>query len=270
MKPNNNPKKPGFDRKRIDEIFAALPPLGSKEYLQHIKRTQATELPAQVLVRAYRQLPPGSPEANATLARLLGNYDRDGYLAPLRQAASYRLSERAWFGVDDLVAEAIGQIVDSLSGPRGKGADLAWSSFLHQRLEDAYRALDGRRGERQDPERAEPSLNEDGEFTDPLEAVPSEAAAATSWHGRAEGNDVEWLEAFVARELAKIPDDKIREVARDQFSATPSSMKELELRYGVDRFQIHRWRDIARTKIYGALQRQNERDIDISWLKSRP
>lgn len=269
MKPNNKPQQKTLDRKRVDELFEALPPLGSKEYLERIKQAPATELPAQVLVRAYRQLPIGSVEANATLSRLLGNYDRDGYLAPLWQAAKYRLSGRESFGVEDLVARAIEEIVETLGGPRGNGADTSWIAFLRQRLEDAYRSMVGRRGERQEPERAEPTANEEGEPVDALEQVASEQAAATDWHGRVEANNVDWLEQFVARELAKIPDDSIREVARNLFSAEPSSMKELEARYGVDRFQIYRWREIARTRIYAALQRQNERDIDISWLKAR-
>ena len=272
MKPDKNPKKPRLDRKRVDELFEALPPLGSTEYLEHIKHAPAHELPAQVLVRAYRQLVRAygeSREANATLARLLGNYERDGYLAPLWQAARYRISDRDWFGVEDLVARAIEEIVDTLAGPRGKGADTSWVAFLHQRLEDGYRAMVGRRGERQDVEKVGPMVNEDGELTDALEGVSSEAGAATDWHGRVEGNDAEWLEQFVARELARIPDNTIREVGRDQFSAEPSSMKELEQRFGVDRFQIRRWREIARTRIYAALQRQNERVIDISWLKAR-
>jgi hypothetical protein len=269
MKPPKKRKKRGTDQKRVDEIFDALPPLGSKAYLERIKHAPARELPAQVLVRAYRQLPPGSAEANATLTRLVGHYDRDGYLAPLWQAARYRISDRDWFGVEDLFARAIEEVVDTLGGPRGKGADTAWVAFLRQRLEDAYRAMVGRRGERQDVEKVEPLMNDEGELIDALEGVSSEAGAATPWHGRVEGNDVEWLEQFIARELARIPEETIREVGRDQFSAEPSSMKELEGRYGVDRFQIHRWREIARTRIYAALQRQNERDIDISWLKAR-
>jgi len=48
----------------------------------------------------------------------------------------------------------------------------------HQRLEDAYRALVGRRGERQDVQKAEPMPNEDGDVIDALDGVPSEAAAA--------------------------------------------------------------------------------------------
>jgi len=188
MKPNNKPQQPRLDRKRIEELFEALPPLGSKEYLERIKQAPATDLPAQVLVRAYRQLPVGSPEANATLSRLLGNYDRDGYLAPLWQAARQRVSGRDWFGVDDLVSVAIEEIVKSLGGPRGKGADTAWIAFLHQRLQDAYRAMVGRRGERQDVQKVEPTANEDGELVDALDHVHSEEAAATTWHGRVEGS----------------------------------------------------------------------------------
>lgn len=269
MKPEK-PRKPKLDQKRIDEIFKALPPLGSKNYLEHIKKARASELPAQVLVRAYRQLPRGSPEANATLARLLGNYDRYGYLAPLWQAAKYRLSDRDWFGPEDLVARAIEEIVSTLGGPRGKGADTAWVAFLHQRLEDAYRAMVGRRGERQDVEKVEPYLDEEsGKLVHPAEEIASDMAPATGWHGKVDENNTQWMEEFVARELAKIADDRIRGVARDLFSAQPSAMDALSERYGVDRFQIHRWREIARTKIYAALQRQNERDIDISWLKRR-
>lgn len=268
MKPSNRqPPKP--DRKRVDELFNALPPLGSREYLEHVRHAPASELPAQVLVRAYRQLPPGSPEANCTLMRLVGNYDRDGYLAPLWQAAKHRLSDRDWFGAEDLFAQAIEEIVITLGGARGKGADTAWVSFLRQRLEDAYRTLVGRRGERQDVEKTEPTQNEDGECIDALDGVPSDAAATLDWHGRVDGNDAEWLEGFIARELAKIPDETIRRVAHDCFGTEKHSMKQLETRYGVDRFQIRRWREIARTRIYAALQRQNERDIDISWLTVR-
>jgi DNA-binding Lrp family transcriptional regulator len=258
-----------LDHARIDAIFKALPPLGSKNYLKHLKEASARELPAQVLVRAYRQLPPGSPEASATLVRLLGDYDKTGYLAPVWNAARERISRRDWFGVEDLAASAIEEIVATLGGERGKGADTAWVSFCYQRVEDAYRAIVGRRGERQDPEKAEPREVEDGENIDPVDEIASEAVLDTDWHGKIEANDAEWLEAFVSRELAKVPDDRIREVARDLFGAAPTPMKELAERYGVERTQIHRWREIARTRIYAALQTQNEREIDISWLRPR-
>ncbi len=265
-KKSNNTR---LDRARIDEIFKALPPLGSKNYLKHLKEANARELPAQVLVRAYRQLPPGSPEANATLVRLLGDYKKPGYLAPVWNAAHERISNRDWFGVEDLMARAIEEIAATLGGPRGKGADTAWVSFCYQRVEDAYRAMVGRRGERQDPEKAEPRNVEAGEKIDPVDEISSEAVLDTNWHGRIEESNAEWLEAFVSRELAKIPDDRIREVARDLFGAVPTPMKELAERYGVERTQIYRWCEIARTRIYAALQTQNERDIDISWLRPR-
>ena len=268
MTPNNDPQKPRPDRRRIDEIFKALPKLGSKEFIAHIKTTPASQLPAQVLVRAYRQLPPGSPEANATLARLLGNYEKEGYLRPLWQAARLRISNRDWFGIDDLVADAIEEIAVSLGGPRGKGADIAWVAFLNQRLEDAYRAKVGRRGERQEPEKAEFRYVEDGEHTDLFDTIGSDAVAYAPWHGKVEGNDLVWLEEFVARVLAQLP-DTIRQVAQARFSPEPVPMEALCDRFGVDRFQIRRWVEIARTTLYAALKAQKERDIDISWLKAR-
>lgn len=269
MNPKQTSNHRQLSQKRIDEIFDSLPALGSQAYLDLVRRAPASELPAQVLVRAYRQLPPESLEAEATLGRLLGQNDRDGYLTPLWRAATRKLSHRDWFAVEDLVSDTIVEIIDTLGGPRGKGADTAWISYLYQRLEDAYRRRVGRRRERQDDERAEPALNESGEYVDVLDTVSNEAAAEAPWHGRVESNDVVWLEEFIARVLARIPDDRIREVAHDLFSANPSKMKVLEARYDVDRFQIGRWRDIARARIYAALQMQDERDIDISWLKAR-
>ena len=219
-------------------------------------------------MRAYRQLPPGSPEANATLERLLADYDKADYLAPVRNAARERISNRDWFGVQDLVATAVEKIAATLGGPRGKGADTAWVSFCYQRVEDLVEWV--RRAERQDPEKAEPRQVEDAaEKIDPVDELAAEAVLDTDWHGKIQENDAEWLEAFVSRELAKIADDRIRDVARDLFSAAPTPMKELAQRYGVERTQIHRWREIARTRIYAALQTQNEREIDISWLRPR-
>lgn len=266
LKPRNT-KEP--DEQRFDEIFSALPKLGSPEYIKYIERAAAAELPPQVLARAYRQLPPDSTAAKATIGRLLDFEDRHGYLNSLQRAARRRISRRDWFDPDDLVLETIKEIYISIGTPRGKGAELYWFKYLRQRLEDAYRSLNGRFNERRDPERADPRLDEEtGEEVDPVDEINS--ATWTAWHGNMDPDLTQWLEEFVGRELAKISDDGIRGVARDLFGAEPSTQQELADRFGVDRSQIMRWREIARGVIYAALQVQNERpDFDVSWLKPR-
>jgi len=57
----NNNMASGNDKRRIDEIFQALPPLGSDDYVAHISSAKTRELPPEVLARAFRQLPPGAP-----------------------------------------------------------------------------------------------------------------------------------------------------------------------------------------------------------------
>src|SRR4051812_20636819 len=117
-------KKPYLDARQVDELFGKLRPLTSPEYLEELKTASAAELPAQVLVRAYRQLQKGSPAAEATLERLLAMDDKYGYLAPLRKAAAGRISDDDFFSEDDLVEETVREMADALGGTRGKGADL--------------------------------------------------------------------------------------------------------------------------------------------------
>src|SRR4051812_20241491 len=76
---------------RNERIYQSLPPLGSPAYLNLLKSATAAELPASVLVRAYRQLHP-SPAADATLARLLGHNERYGYITILHTLAHRRVS----------------------------------------------------------------------------------------------------------------------------------------------------------------------------------
>jgi hypothetical protein len=262
-------------RDRNERLFLSLPKLWSSEYMLLLKQATAAELPAPVLVRAYQQLGQG-PAADATLARLLASDEQYGYLRPLRAKARRMVSHRDWFDTDILVDEAIGEIVLALPGPRGVGAHNHWISFLHQRLIDAYRALNGRRGTRQDPPRVDPREDpETGLHLDPVDLAEDGAAP---WHGRVQANDLEWLEEFIERTLRTIVDQRIREVALDLFSAEPSPISgtgddgqpSLTERFQVDRYTIYRWRKIARTKLLVALREQDERDIDVSWLEMPP
>jgi DNA-directed RNA polymerase specialized sigma24 family protein len=258
---------------RNERIFASLPPLGSPEYMQKLKTASAAELPAPVLVRAYRQLRSG-PAADATLARLLGYNEKYGYITPLYKAAKGRISSDEAYGVDDLVQDTIVEIVDTLAGPHGQGAERAWVSYLRQQMENAHRKLAGRRPERR-PRRA-PVVrdSETGEEIDPIDAA---GVTTGPWQGSVPSSRLEWLEAFIRRTFAKISDERIRAIAFDMLSDNPTPVSSndpaetntLTRRFGVDRFKIYRWQRSARAVLRAALESQNEVEIDISWLKAR-
>jgi DNA-directed RNA polymerase specialized sigma24 family protein len=264
---------PTPDDTRNEQIYNALPPLGSTEYMHRLKTASAAELPAPVLVRAYRQLRSG-PVADATLERLLGYNEKYGYLTPLYKAAKRRISRHDSYGVDDLVHDTIGEIIETLAGPRGEGAEKAWVSFLRQRMEDAYRKLVGRRGERR-PQLAEVVTDsETGEEIDPIDAA---GVTKGPWQGSIPPSQLEWLEAFIRRTFAKIADERIRAIAFDRFSESPtpvssndeSDTNTLARRFGVDRYKIYRWQRAAQATLLAALESQDEVDIDVSWLKPR-
>lgn len=257
-------KKPYLNARQVDELFGRLKPLMSKEYLEQLRTAAAAELPPQVLVRAYRQLPADSRAAEETLARLLATDDKYGYLAPLRKAAADRISVDDYFSEDDLVEETIREMAQALGGTRGKGADLYWIKFIYQRLEDGYRSLTGRRGERAEPVKVRRWENEEGRQVNPADVA---ARGEASWHGNIEGDNQEWIEKFLEREIEQIAHPQIREVARQLFKADPPSMVELADRMAVDRRKIAAWRDAARARILAALSAQGEREIDLSGWK---
>jgi hypothetical protein len=269
--PTSTPAEPAYERN--EQIFQSLPPLGSQEYLGLLKTAPAVDLPAEVLVRAFQALGCSGRAAEATLARLLTQNATYGYLKPLRRMAERRVTARDWFDAGTLFDQTISFIWKALAGPQGKNAHRVWLSFLQQRMEDAYRSLNGRRNERQDPMRAEPRLDPDtGVELDPLE---SEAALDAPWQGRVGPDVLEWLECFMKRSMARIKHTQIREVGLDQISAEPSALSgqgapgkpSLATRYGVDRFQIMRWRKIAFARLLADLELQDEWEIDVTWLR---
>jgi hypothetical protein len=271
--PDSTSTPPEPPHPRNERIFQSLPPLNSREYLALLKTASATELPAEVLVRAFRTLGCAGPAAEATLARLLTQNARYGYLKPLQRMAERRVTRRDSFSAADLFDQTIGFIWQALAGPQGQGAHLAWIKFLQQRMEDAYRSLNGRRNERQGPEVVEPRLDPDtGVELDPLE---SEAALDAPWQGRVGPDVVEWLESFMRRSLARIQHRQIREVGHDQISAEPSAISgpgspgkpSLATKYSVSRFVIMRWRTAALARILADLEQQDEWEIDVTWLR---
>ncbi len=250
---------------RSERIFQSLPALGTKDYLDFLKAARRDEPPAGVLVRAYRQLHP-SDAADATLGRLADSSDPPGYLILVVAQARRRRSRLGAYTPDDLVANTVGEIVGTIAGPKGRIAEGAWALYLETCLEEAYRALVGRGGFRIG------SPAED-ETIDP--APSPEAAGAIGWRARVEPSHLEWLEAFIERTMNEIADDDIRAIGLDLFSehptpvssSDPKDQNTLTGRFGVSRHTIYRWQDAARWRLYDALDRQGERDIDLSFLK---
>jgi hypothetical protein len=250
-----------FERDR--RIFESLPPLRSPAYLSLLKSATAAELPATVLVRAYRQLYP-SPAADATLDRLLGHNARYGYITILHRQARRRMPRLDAYGLEDLVCDAIGEIFLTLAGKRGEIAERMWFKYLGQCMEEAHRKLVGRRGERLRP-RAD-TTPEERDRDDPIGTIP--------WHGCVAPSKLEWLEGFLERTAAAIPTEPLRAIARDLLSHDPLPVankdprdpKTLVGRFNLARSTIYELKRAARAILFAALQRQRECEIDISFL----
>lgn len=264
-------------RGAFDAIFEALPPLDSPQFIDRLRNASATELPAQVVARAYRQLcAAGRDEAaQAALARLVASENKYHYLTSVRRLAIRSIARgQYWYDAEDLVQATIVEIVKTLPTPRGALAEQAWVLFSQQRFADAWRVLNGRRGEKVRGQRVEPSLDvETGEIFDPVEE--SDGATA-DWHVSAQASNIPWLEGFIRETVAKIADPLARRVAEDQFGDDPSPISAgvsaggkppLTEQLGVSRFRISRALSNAKARLAGALLAQREHEIDVEWLR---
>lgn len=255
---------------RNERIFQHLPRLGSAEYLELLKVAPADALPASVLARVYRQLGCTGAAAERTVERLLLT-DRAYYFRSAKRYIRRCTAKGGWITAEDLELEAVAVIVLTLPTERGAVAERAWVTFLHQAMVDAFRNLAGRRGERREPPRPTSGTDADEEPDDPTERLD---ALTAPWHGRVAADNLEWLESFVRRTMACVREERIREIGLDQFCGDPSPISgagkpgrtPLTERYAASRYQIMRWRNAALVRLLEALRRQNERDIDVSWL----
>ncbi|HTE45672.1 MAG TPA: hypothetical protein VK636_10545 [Gemmatimonadaceae bacterium] len=247
-------------------LFQSLPPLESPGYLALLKTATAGELPASVLARAYRRLQVGSV-ADATLDRLVFQRNRHGYLNALYKAARQRRLRLGAYGVEDLEQNAIGEIVLTLAGQRGQRAERYWVGFLHDCVSQAYRGLVGRREQRLEA-RVDGTPEEWESEIEPARSIP--------WQGCVMPDRLERLEGFIARTIARIPKPRLREVAADLFSHSPTQVSSKDVndpntlagRLGVNPSTIHRLQDQARAILRAALEAQNEFEVDTSCLKA--
>jgi hypothetical protein len=201
----------------VEELFQRLPPLGSDDYLQHIRTASTRLLPGEVLARAFRQLLSETAAARATLERLLGKVgQRWEYLGPIaararRRAKAQQTRNRA--DEDrDLLQDAIVRICSVLPTARGELAERAWNVFCRNAFEDAWRKRYGRRGEKLPwiREDLDSSLAEaDGD--DPIDRLSNDESP---WRVIWEHEQSERIEAIVASVTNSLLDPFVQEVAR--------------------------------------------------------
>jgi hypothetical protein len=206
----------------IDAAFQAFPPLGSSQYLAHIESAATADLPPESLARAFRQLPPESDAARATLERLFRKRGtRWDYLGPLvRYARSHSDSAKPG-DYKDLLQDALARILQVLPTSRGEQAERFWHSYCRRELSEAWRARYGRRGERISPERPV----ECGECENPDEVLDTILTVPPPWHAIAEAPQIERIEAIAREVVEQIGDEFIRAVARASwFTNEPPSV----------------------------------------------
>jgi len=205
------------ERPSVEELFQRLPPLGSDEYLQHIRTATTMDLPPEVLVRAFRQLPPEAPAARATQERLFRRVgSRWEYLGPLaararRQAKAQQAKSRA-DEYKDLLQDALMRILSVLPTSRGELAERGWNAFCHIAFSDAWRKRYGRRGEKLRWVRMDPdsSPTDGGEKHDLIDQLDNEKSP---WRVVWEHEQSERIEAIVASVASSITDPLARQIA---------------------------------------------------------
>jgi hypothetical protein len=98
------------------------------------------------------------------------------------------------------------------------------------------------------------------------------------WHVALRQSKVPWLEDFVRRTVSEFKDPLMRRVAEDQFGPDPSPISAgrsemdkspLTEQLGVDRYRISRALKQARAKLFAALIKQKEKELDLDWLRNR-
>lgn len=203
-------------RPSAEELFQRLPPLGSDDYLKHVRTASTLELPAEVLARAFRQLPPETAAARATLERLFRKVGESWeYLAPIaararRRAKAQQLRNRA--DEDrDLLQDAITRICGVLPTARGELAERAWNLFCRNAFEDAWRERYGRLGGNLRWIREDPDCSAEGDEDDPIDRLSNDESP---WRVIWEHEQSERIEAIVASVASSLQDPFVQEVAR--------------------------------------------------------
>lgn len=194
-------------------IFEALPPRNSQEYLRHLRTAETADLPAQVLVRAYRECAAEDWEEarDATFNRLARELS-PGRFEYLNNALWYLArklpgSEYASEAVD-LLQETLMVMLRVLPTDRGSFGERSWSGFARQCASQAWRERYGRRGEWIEPHHDRGRTTDDGEERDPVDEIPGSS--------RADEAEID-VHALLREVIGRIPDPFVRAVGEDQW-----------------------------------------------------
>jgi hypothetical protein len=196
----------------IEEHFLALPPLSSEDFLHYVEDAPTEALPPEVLVRAFRQLPPDSASSRATLCRLFRRSPERiwEYLGPTVAYARRHLRSIPGGDYEDALQDALQRILQTLAGPRGALAERAFHAFCRWELIDAGRQKYGRKLKRVLAEESLETPQETPE-KDPLVGL----FKAQGWRADLRPNQIALIEKIAERVLSGIPNSFIRDVARE-------------------------------------------------------
>jgi DNA-directed RNA polymerase specialized sigma24 family protein len=254
-----------------EKAFVALPPLGSNEYVDHIRRADTAAMPPEVLARAFRQLPPGCDAAKATLERLFfrrqnGRWD---YLGPLVAFARRKSKPNDY---EDALQDAFRRILEILPTARGEFAERAWHSFCCRELSEAWRQRWGRHGGRL---LREDSI--DGEYNhENGDFLPAGLRSRFS-HIDFKPNQVTSIEKIAQRVASELPNEFVRAVALaiwfqderpKQSGVADSLVGDVPLTTlfpGKSRFQIMRAQRSADGQLAAALLAEPNLDLERDW-----
>jgi DNA-directed RNA polymerase specialized sigma24 family protein len=270
---------PGADARRYEEryeeIYKGLPPLASPEYLQLLETAKPEELPAEVLVRAYRQLCQAEPHGAAAMATI-DMLVRHGayYFSRVRSLAWNEVAGRKpWVDAEDLVADVMAKVCELLPRDRGRHAEKNWVVFTLNLYRDVRRSYQGREGAK--------GRAEQGESAEDGISLQSDAQTAARYkegaRPRRDGFDqTARIETVIAETVAKIQEPFLKKVAEDQFGPIPSlisskSEKEapqtLSVKLGVTRHKVERALKVARTLVRAALLSDPTLDLDEELIR---
>lgn len=193
-----------------EDVFERLPPLDSREFIQIIETAPVSEIPPEVLVRAFRQLPPTSDASRVVLRRLFNKTGEHwDYFAPLIARARRRSRSYPRDEYRDLLQDAMERILRILPTARGEYAERSWHAFCYREFIEAWRARYGRRGERY-PSEDQPECAENEQN------YPSVSSSNLApWHGTVNGSSVQEIEEIAHRVIADLQDPFHRRLAEE-------------------------------------------------------
>lgn len=257
---------------RYETIYRGLPPLDSPEYLHLLKDAKPEELPAEVLVRVYRQLRHGEA-AGATVEMLLVRHQAFYFQRVRNQARSDVSRRKDWVEVEDMVQDVMAKVCEALHGKRGRHAEANWVMFTLNLYRDVRRTYFGRNGARGSAERSD--YDEEGlSLRADIEVLKRYAAGAGPRHSGFDQTAL--IEAAVAEAVKKIGDPFLRRVAEDQFGRDPTPISgrgerdgsgTLSAELSVSRHVVERALKKARKIVGAALLADRTLDLKEEWIR---